>query len=622
MEKVHDYGGRFLTLNERFGIYTLTSEEEALKKIRNLIRKKKTSTRGPDNSSKKTTKVSGSNTNHQAGGRTNTNNQASNELSPIKGKDQKLSLGCQPPQRLDRTSSAATLAANVEMLVAERNTLLERAGSSDAKLKKAKATIQALENGKAETAKELRKDKAQVTTLSRDVEALTTERNESVLALKTCRGEHKKLLKQVDTSKKEIKQLRQEAASSKKKLALVTEEKDRALDDVKKLKDQYQSSMKELALVKQEKEKALKDVTKLKALKKRKANSSTIGQRGKKKQKNGNTNIPQVSWDDIIGNQTAKEALLDLPMCRNPNDHMLYDEEVEEDGNTGILLYGPPGTVSMICWPFLLSLDFCSQHVPTLLKGKTLIAKAVASHADCSFTSVSPDDVLNAFIGKSEEKMREIFNTAKANAVKHKNTSVLFFDECDRLFRNPGKNDCEVSSNITGIFQVCMEGVKQPSGKVVVLAATNHRERLPQEIISRFQNEIKVQLPDSQARIAITKLQIEKQTVSIRSDMKEAAFDRLAEATEGASGRDIKWLVKNALKVRRTLTRNHNGWWCKDEEDCYVPCFHSCANKCKAEKFSYDQRPNGYIARPPPLSYRHFEEAKKKYGLSPQEDDE
>ena len=44
MKEVHNYGGRFLTLNERVGTYTLTPMGEALGKIRNLIRKKKTST--------------------------------------------------------------------------------------------------------------------------------------------------------------------------------------------------------------------------------------------------------------------------------------------------------------------------------------------------------------------------------------------------------------------------------------------------------------------------------------------------------------------------------------------------------------------------------------------------
>jgi len=246
----------------------------------------------------------------------------------------------------------------------------------------------------------------------------------------------------------------------------------------------------------------------------------------------------------------------------------------------------------------------------------------LANQGNCSFKSVSPDTILNAYVGNSEKKMREIFNTAKHEAHDQDNTSILFFDECDRLFRKPGSNDCEVSSNITGIFQDCMDGVQQTMGDVVVLAATNHLELIPGEILSRFQNRIEVHLPDAQARIAITKLQIEKKTKdTLRSELKEADFDRLAEVTEGASGRDIKWLVKNTLKERVLSTKNHNGWWCKDEEDYYVPCYHSCTKKCKAEKFLYNQRPEAYKVRPPPLSYVHFKEAIDKYGVSPSQQD-
>lgn len=44
MKEVHNYGGRFLTLNERVGIYTPTPVGDALEKIRTLIRKQKKST--------------------------------------------------------------------------------------------------------------------------------------------------------------------------------------------------------------------------------------------------------------------------------------------------------------------------------------------------------------------------------------------------------------------------------------------------------------------------------------------------------------------------------------------------------------------------------------------------
>ena len=75
----------------------------------------------------------------------------------------------------------------------------------------------------------------------------------------------------------------------------------------------------------------------------------TTGKGGRrKKQSDPITNIPKVKWDDIIGNQTAKDVLLELPMCRNANDDDLYEEEADEDDDNtcGILFFGPHGTVS------------------------------------------------------------------------------------------------------------------------------------------------------------------------------------------------------------------------------------------------------------------------------------
>lgn len=91
------------------------------------------------------------------------------------------------------------------------------------------------------------------------------------------------------------------------------------------------------------------EVRKLQGIKKStNINGLPTGKGGRrKKQSDPITNIPKVKWDDIIGNQTAKDVLLELPMCRNANDDDLYEEEADEDDdNTGILFFGPHGTVS------------------------------------------------------------------------------------------------------------------------------------------------------------------------------------------------------------------------------------------------------------------------------------
>lgn len=50
---------------------------------------------------------------------------------------------------------------------------------------------------------------------------------------------------------------------------------------------------------------------------------------------------------------------------------------------SGILLYGPPGT------------------------GKTLLAKAVATECNLNFLSVKGPELLNMYVGQSEENVRE-----------------------------------------------------------------------------------------------------------------------------------------------------------------------------------------------------------------------
>jgi len=62
--------------------------------------------------------------------------------------------------------------------------------------------------------------------------------------------------------------------------------------------------------------------------------------------------------------------------------YFLYDHYVAIVFS-GILLYGPPGT------------------------GKTLLAKAVATECSLNFLSVKGPELLNMYVGQSEENVRE-----------------------------------------------------------------------------------------------------------------------------------------------------------------------------------------------------------------------
>ena len=236
-----------------------------------------------------------------------------------------------------------------------------------------------------------------------------------------------------------------------------------------------------------------------------------------------------------------------------------------------------------------------------------MFAKALATSGDCIFISISTDNILRKYIGQSEERMRAAFLIAKEKAAESGKTAVLFIDECDRLFRKPGKDNCEVSSNITGIFQECMNGIDEPKGQLIFVGATNYKDELPDPIKSRFACKIEVKLPDTKERIAIL-----KSIVKSNHSLTEDDFARFADMTDGYSGRDIFNLTtKGAEPARKNEAKDHSGAWCKNEKDKYIPCYHSLDHPCRGKETGtlkeVKKRLKTEHFRPRPLAMKHIE---------------
>lgn len=219
---------------------------------------------------------------------------------------------------------------------------------------------------------------------------------------------------------------------------------------------------------------------------------------------------------------------------------------------------------------------------------------------------ISPDDILRQYIGQSEERMRAVFLIAKEKAAESGKTAALFIDECDNLFRKPGKSDSEVSSNITSIFQECMNGIDEPKGQLIVLGATNYMDELPESIKSRFADKIEIKLPDTKERIAIMKLNIKSS-----HSLTDEDFALCADMTEGKSGRDIFNLIKGAERARIKEAIDHCGDWCKNGKDQFIPCFHSLDHPCRdKESGTFEEvkkRTKTREFRPRPLAMKHIE---------------
>ena len=99
----------------------------------------------------------------------------------------------------------------------------------------------------------------------------------------------------------------------------------------------------------------------------------------------GAPQIPTVKWEDVGGLEEAKREILDV--VKMPFDHPeLFSSQGGGYKRSGVLLYGPPGV------------------------GKTLLAKAVATECSLSFLSVKGPELLNMYIGQSEQNVREVFS--------------------------------------------------------------------------------------------------------------------------------------------------------------------------------------------------------------------
>jgi len=217
---------------------------------------------------------------------------------------------------------------------------------------------------------------------------------------------------------------------------------------------------------------------------------------------------------DVGGMHEVKKRLnlTFLAPLKNPELVKKYGKKT----SGGLILYGPPGC------------------------GKTFIARALAGELGAKFISVSLSDILDMYIGESEKKLHDIFETARRNS-----PSVLFFDELDAIGQK--RSNLKTSGMRTLVNQLLneMDSVDGNNDGVFVLAATN----LPWDIDSalkrpgRFDRVVAVFPPDLEAREHILEYHL-RDTPNDSVDIKS-----IAEQATMFSGADLAHLCQSAIDV-------------------------------------------------------------------------
>jgi len=195
----------------------------------------------------------------------------------------------------------------------------------------------------------------------------------------------------------------------------------------------------------------------------------------------------------------------------------------------GMLLFGPPGT------------------------GKTLIARNIgAMLTDKEPKVVNGPEILNKYVGQSEENIRMLFADAeedqKANG-ENASLHIVIFDEIDAICKQRGSTNTGTGVHDTVVNQLLskIDGVNSLNN-VLVIGMTNRKDLLDDALLraGRLEVHIEIGLPNEEGRQQIFRIHCR----SIRENGfldEKISYSDLASRTKNYSGAEIEAVVRSAV---------------------------------------------------------------------------
>ncbi|CZS96434.1 probable NsfA protein [Rhynchosporium graminicola] len=195
----------------------------------------------------------------------------------------------------------------------------------------------------------------------------------------------------------------------------------------------------------------------------------------------------------------------------------------------GILLFGPPGT------------------------GKTLIARQIGKMLNSREPKViNGPEVLNKYVGQSEENIRKLFEDAEKEYKEKGDESglhIIIFDELDAVCKQRGSGaggGTGVGDSVVNQLLSKLDGVDQLNN-ILLIGMTNRMDMIDDALLrpGRLEVHMEISLPDEDGRAQILKIHTSKMLANNVMDH-DVDVAELAHLTKNFSGAEIGGLVKSA----------------------------------------------------------------------------
>ena len=195
----------------------------------------------------------------------------------------------------------------------------------------------------------------------------------------------------------------------------------------------------------------------------------------------------------------------------------------------GILLYGPPGT------------------------GKTLIARKIGQMLNAREPKViNGPEVLNKYVGQSEENIRKLFADAEKEYKEKGDESglhIIIFDELDAVCKQRGSGaggGTGVGDSVVNQLLSKLDGVDQLNN-ILLIGMTNRKDMIDDALLrpGRLEVQIEISLPDEHGRLQILNIHTSKMREHGTLD-RDVDLAEIAHLAKNFSGAEISGLVRSA----------------------------------------------------------------------------